>query len=104
MTNDVCTSQQVSWWSVHEFIEGKLELIGRFPMIGTPEWCALDDRDARKWAAVYDAAQHWALRLETCQEARAEASRDLSAAADWSAIANGMARGRGTAYIPREAS
>jgi Protein of unknown function (DUF2742) len=65
------SSQAVSFWSVHEFVDGQLKLIGKFPMIGTSEWCALDDWDARNWAAVYDAAQHWALRLELNQEALA---------------------------------
>jgi hypothetical protein len=37
-----------------------------------------------------DAAQHWALRVETCQQAQCEASHDVSAAADWSAIARQM--------------
>jgi Protein of unknown function (DUF2742) len=39
--------------------------------------------DPQKWAALLDAAQHWALRLETCQEARADASRAVAGAADW---------------------
>jgi hypothetical protein len=36
---------------------------------------------------VFDASQHWALRLETSQQAQCEAAREVSAAADWSAIA-----------------
>jgi Protein of unknown function (DUF2742) len=55
-------------------------------MAGTPAWCALDNDDPRKLAALFDAAQQWALRVETCQEAQCEASRDVSAAEDWSAI------------------
>jgi hypothetical protein len=42
----------------------------------------LDDTDPRKVAALFDAAQHWALRVETSQQAQAETSRDISAAAD----------------------
>ncbi|VEG42722.1 phiRv1 phage protein [Mycolicibacterium flavescens] len=96
-------SQQVSWWSVHEFVDGQLKMIGQFPMIGTPEWVSLDDLDARKWAAVYDAAQHWALHLEINQETRAEASRDVSAAEDWPVVAREITQ-RSMVYIPREAS
>jgi hypothetical protein len=56
-------------------------------MVGTPAWCALDDDAPAKIAALFDAAQHWALRLETCQEARCEASQAVSAAEDWSWVA-----------------
>lgn len=80
------TSQQVSWWSVHEFVTAHLQ-VEHWPMVDSPDWCLLDDDDPRKLAALLDAAQHWALRTETCQQAQAEASRDISAAADWSAIA-----------------
>jgi hypothetical protein len=37
-------------------------------------------------AALLDAARHWALRVETCQEARCEASRSVSTAVDWPAV------------------
>jgi hypothetical protein len=86
----VITSRQVSWWSVHEFVAGRLEVIGSWPMVGTPEWCALPDDDPRKLAALFDAARHWALRVETCQQAEADASHDISAAVDWSAIGAAM--------------
>ena len=60
----------------------------------------------RKWAAVLDGGQHWALRLETCQEARCEASRGVSAAEDRPALPNIWRRRevaiRDGAYIPRE--
>jgi hypothetical protein len=80
-------SQQVSWWSVHEFVVPKLEKAGDWPLLGTPAWCSLDNSDPRKWAAVLDGGQHHALRLETAQEARAEAGRAIAGAADWPAIA-----------------
>ena len=70
-------------------------------MAGTPLWCELCDRDPIKWTSVLDAAQHWALRIETCQQAECEASRDLSAAEDWSGIASKMVQRHGV-YIPRE--
>jgi hypothetical protein len=78
-------SQQVSWWDVHLFVAPYLT--GTWPLVGTPEWCALANDDPRKWVALLDAARHWALRLETCQEAECQASHAISAAADWSAIA-----------------
>jgi hypothetical protein len=97
-------SQQVSWWSVHEHVAPMLEQVQSWPTIGTPTWCQLPDDDPAKLAALLDAAQHWALRVETCQQARADASREISAAADWSAIATEIfAARRGVrAYIPRE--
>ena len=95
-------SSQVSWWSVHEHVTPLLELVGYWPMAGTPEWCALPDGPV-KLAALYDAARHWALRLETSQQAQSEASRDVSAAADWAAVAREM-HNRSARYIRREAS
>jgi hypothetical protein len=86
----LAASQQVSWWSVHEYVTTQLDGIDQWPMVGTPAWCLLDDNDPVKLAAVYDAAQHWALRLETSQQAHCDASHDLSDAADWSAIAQNL--------------
>jgi Protein of unknown function (DUF2742) len=84
----IVSSQQVSWWDVHLFTEPLLTKVGSsWPMAGSPEWCALPDGDPAKLAAIYDAARHWALRVETCQQAECEASHAISAAADWSAHA-----------------
>jgi Protein of unknown function (DUF2742) len=80
-------NQQVSWWDVHEYVSSVLEKAGTWPTVGTPEWCALTDDDPAKLAGLFDAARHWALRLETNQQAECQASHDISAAADWSAIA-----------------
>ncbi|OBB46774.1 hypothetical protein A5752_25355 [Mycobacterium sp. 852002-51961_SCH5331710] len=77
----------MSWWSVHTYVAPLLESAGSWPMAGTPEWCNLDDDDPRKWAALLDAAQHHALRMETAQEHQCAASRDVAAAADWTVIA-----------------
>jgi hypothetical protein len=93
-------SAQVSWWDVHCWVRPYLEDAGPLPMAGTPEWRDLDDSDPRKVAALFDAAQHWALRMETCQQQLAEASRDVSGAADWSGIASETVRRR-EVYIPR---
>jgi hypothetical protein len=81
------TSRSVSWWSVHEFVSAVLDQANGWPLVGTPAWCSLGHDDPQKWAALLDAAQHYALRLETDQEAHAGASHDVSAAADWSALA-----------------
>jgi Protein of unknown function (DUF2742) len=90
-TTSLCvSSQQVSWWSVHEHVGPFLDAAGSWPMVGTPAWCELADDDPAKLAALFDAAQHWALRVETCQQTQADASRDISAAADWSVIAGEM--------------
>ena len=90
-------SRQVAWWPVHEYVESTLHQVGHWPMLGTPQWCRLDDNDPRKLAALFDAARHWALRLETCQEAYADASKAVSAAADWKAW-----RPRPDCYIERK--
>lgn len=84
--NPATSSQQVSWWSVHEFVADHLQ-VEHWPMVGTPEWCALPDDDPAKLAALFDAAQHWALRLETCQQARCDTSRDVAEGVNWSALA-----------------
>ena len=79
-------SPQVNWWEVHTFVTPMLTAVGSWPLVGTPTWCALGDDDPVKWAATFDAAQHWALRVEANQEARAEAGRDIAASTDWLAI------------------
>ena len=94
------SSQQASWYSVHEYVEPLLTAVGQWPMLGSPEWCALPDNDASKIAALYDGARHWALRLETSQQAQSDASRDISAAADWAAVA-AVARDRAEFFAAR---
>lgn len=94
-------SQQVSFLAVHDFVRELLAQVNSFPAAGTPAWCSLAHDDPRKLAAVLDAGQHFSLRVELAQEARAEASRDVANAADWSAVARSVVQGRGHAYIPR---
>jgi len=86
------SSRQVSWWTVHDFVQHVLAEAGSWPMVGTPAWCALGDDDPVKIAAVYDAAQHHALRVDLHQQSLAESSRDISQAADWSQVATEMVR------------
>lgn len=100
MTNYALASQQVSWSDVHAFVLPKLQLVGDWPLVGSPAWCELDDRDRVKWAAVLDAAQHWALRVEYFQTVECEASHEISAAENWTAIAN-AAKGRADYFAAR---
>lgn len=95
------TSHTVDWWPVHEYVTERITAAD-WPMAGTLDWIRLPDRHPEKVAAILDAAQHWALRIELHQAALAEASQDISTATDWKAIAQNRDRGR--AYIPRKAS
>lgn len=79
-------SRQVAWFEVHELVAPVLAAFESWPAAGTPAWCALDDGDPVKWAAILDAAQHAALHWDARQQAHADASRAVSAAADWAAI------------------
>ena len=88
---------------MHEYVVPILSSVESWATVGTPEWCALPDGDPVKVAALMDAARHWALRVETCQQQLAEASHDVSGAADWKAIGTEMQRRR-EVYIPRAAS
>ncbi|MGH3634577.1 MAG: DUF2742 domain-containing protein [Mycobacterium sp.] len=84
----------MSWWSVHEYVAPVLARChDPIPMVGSVAWQQLPDDHPAKIAAVFDAARHWALRVDTCQEASAEASRAISDAADWSDVAEQI-RGR----------
>lgn len=93
-------SRQVDWFAVHEFVVPRLE-VACWPMAGTPLWVALDDDDPAKLAAVLDFGRRMALHLDTAQAALAEASHDISAAADWTTVARRVQHGRGPTYIPR---
>lgn len=59
---------------------------GPLPWAGTPEWCAMSDGDPRKLLSLAIDGVHHVLRKEVAQEAHAQASRDVSGAADWSQI------------------
>lgn len=93
-------SRQVDWWSVHTFVLPTLIRVESWPLAGSPAWRELADNDPVKLAAIFDAARHHALRVDTAQAAMAEASRDI-AAADWSAVSREI-RQRNGVYIPRE--
>jgi len=80
-------SRTTDWWSVRSFVAPYLDAAGDYPMAGTLAWQELPAADARKWAALLDAASHHILRVETAQEARAEAAKAVAAAADWPRVA-----------------
>jgi hypothetical protein len=94
--------RSVDWWAVHQYV-ARLIAVEDWPLAGTPEWCALNDSDPRKLAAVMDFGQHHALRVETAQAALAEASRAIAAAVDWTAVADSIhRRATSAAYVPRK--
>ncbi|OBB71237.1 hypothetical protein A5759_23285 [Mycobacterium sp. 852014-52144_SCH5372336] len=69
-----------------------------WPMVGTLPWQHLPTDDPAKLAAIFDAARHWALRVDTAQAQMADASREVSESTDWLQ----MSRTRSGVYIPRE--
>ena len=83
----------MAWWPVLTFTAHRIGMQPetmpelRVPLLGTPAWCALNDSDPAKLAAVLDGGQLFALGLDTAQEAAAEASQAVSAAVDWRAVA-----------------
>lgn len=99
------SSRQVAWFEVYRFAEHVAAQHG-LPLdhtliAGTPQWCGMPDTDARKLLAVILGGVREALAHDASQAAMADASREISAAATWSALG----RGRGRAYVPhRKAS
>lgn len=98
-------SQQVAWWPVHQFVQSLVQQAnyGQLPVAGSPSWCVLGDGDPRKLLAVAVAGEHHVLRVDTAQSALADASRVISSAADWPAVARSIRR-RSEIYIPRRRS
>jgi Protein of unknown function (DUF2742) len=96
-----CASRSIDWWRVHQYVLPLLEEVRCWPMAGTIAWTALSDGDPAKRAALFDFARHHALRVDTSQNALADASREISKSPDWSVIAGRLIRRTGV-YIPRE--
>jgi hypothetical protein len=90
----------VDWWAVHTYVLPILTEVGDWPMAGTAAWQHLPDGHPAKLAALFDAARHHVLRVDTAQAALAEAARDISAAADWRAVARNHLSCN-EIYIPR---
>ncbi len=76
-------SRSVSWWEVHQFVAAAVAQAEHLPDAGTPAWCSLADDDPAKLLAVAVAGEHHVLRVEIAQEQHADASKAVSAAADW---------------------
>ena len=91
-TSVVTGSQQVAWYETHLFLEAVLAQANLGPLApaGSPQWCELSDGDPRKLLSLAVDGVHHVLRKSTSQEALADASRAVSAAADWSKIAREM--------------
>jgi hypothetical protein len=87
-------SQQVSWLPTFEFAaswaaEYGVDLIDDdLPNPGTPRWCGLPNDHPHKVVALLLRGCKAVLHDEGDQEARAEAAKDIAAAADWPSIAN----------------
>lgn len=100
-------SRTVSWWPVHEFIAAVLAQADTAPpAAGTPAWLALADNDPAKLLAVAVAGEHHVLRVEIAQEGLAQASKEISASAQYISENHRltMHRERGTSYVPRRRS
>ncbi|WP_197382653.1 DUF2742 domain-containing protein [Mycolicibacterium mengxianglii] len=96
-------NQQVSWFETLTFAERFAASHGLtlndLPVAGTPRWCDMSDRDARKLVALVLGGVREALSHDIRQEAMANVSREISTMAKWSSVG----RGRGPAYIRRTA-
>ncbi|MHC9292496.1 DUF2742 domain-containing protein [Mycobacterium sp. LTG2003] len=105
-------SRQVAWFETYSYAARLATShdvnLNNLPIPGTPQWCGMPDDDARKLLALILGGVREALANDTHQMVMAEASQAISAAADWTAIANGIRRRqdatRSGAYIPRRAS
>ncbi len=80
-------SRAVDWFAVYQFTMPLIERLGPLPpWPGTVSWCELSDHDPAKLGAVLVAGMLWALNEDARQEAMAEASKAISASADWGRI------------------
>lgn len=93
-------SRQIGWWSVYELLA---PLLGDRPpaLPGTPTWQQLPADHPDKWRALLWSAVWWSLAQDTRQEASADASREIAAAADWSNLARRITSRNENNYIRR---
>lgn len=102
-------SRQVNWYETFRYAERLaanhgVDLLDHHHLVaGTPRWCGMDDDDARKLMALVLGGIREAVANDTRQAALAQASRRVSAAADWSAVARSIRRGN-EIYIPRRSA
>ncbi|OQZ90374.1 hypothetical protein BST11_13410 [Mycobacterium alsense] len=93
----------MDWFSVHTYVIPLLDEAGSWPLAGSLAFQRLDDSDPRKLAAVLDGGRRDALRNDVICSALAQASQDISMAADWPAFARSTLR-RKAAYIARRSA
>lgn len=103
ITTGAGTSRQVNYWFetvtfAERWAASHGVALDHRLIAGTAQWCGMPDDDARKLLALILGGVREALNHDTRQAALADASRDISTAATWSAVGRG--RG-GAAYIPR---
>ena len=100
-----CASRAVAWFEVYSFAERFAAshdvALNHLPIPGTPAWCGMPDDDARKLMALVLGGVREALNHEVAQERRADASREISAAADWTALSQRIRNRASGTYIPR---
>lgn len=98
-------SKQVNWHETYLYAERLAASHGvalnHQLIAGTPSWCGMADHDARKLMALILGGVREAIQNDARQEALADASREVSTAADWPAVAQRVRNGRGAAYIAR---
>ncbi|MEN4399655.1 DUF2742 domain-containing protein [Mycolicibacterium conceptionense] len=103
--HNTLVSRQVSWFETFKFAERLATShdvgLNHLPLPGSPSWCGMADDDARKLLSMVLGGVREALTNDTHQTAMAEASQAISAAADWTALAQRIRNRSGSAYIPR---
>lgn len=98
-------SRQVNWYETFCYAERLaanhgVDILEHHLVAGSPRWCEMPDDDARKLMALVLGGIREALGHDANQTSLVDASRAVSAAEDWPAIAHGIGRRNGV-YIPR---
>jgi len=99
---DLIVARAVDLLEVHRLVAPILTQIKSWPAAGTLPWQQLANTDPAKWAAILDAARYGALHMQLRQEALADASHEIAAAANWSTLARRMRDRAGSSYIERK--
>lgn len=81
-----CSSQQVSFWEVHTWVQNYLDTVSDYPMCGTPAWCRLpDDSPLKRLGHRLLRALH-PQRVMLCGIQGGSQSRAIAASTDWAAV------------------
>ncbi|WP_052066182.1 DUF2742 domain-containing protein [Rhodococcoides fascians] len=86
-------SREVDFIAVHDRLAPILDdavLLGDIPVLGSPAWVDIPNGDVRWRHSVVAAGYRWAAREWLEQDARIEASHELSESRDWSAVARSI--------------